>query len=124
MPVRSLNSSVLRWPDRESVLRALRRWVETVLASDPTIQSLGYFGSYARGDAGVGSDLDILVLVSRSDLPFERRAARYDTGGLPVPAEVLVYTEQEWRSLLAEANPFVRRVARETRWVFRRRSDH
>lgn len=34
------------------------------------------FGSHARGDAGPGSDLDILI-VEESDLPRYKRAARY-----------------------------------------------
>ncbi|WP_447975536.1 nucleotidyltransferase domain-containing protein [Nitrospira sp. Kam-Ns4a] len=32
---------------------------------------MGYCGSYARGEAGAGSDLDLLVIVGRSQKPFE-----------------------------------------------------
>lgn len=41
MPVRSLTQSLLRWPEPERV---------------------GVFGSYGRGDAGVGSDLYLLLI--------------------------------------------------------------
>jgi predicted nucleotidyltransferase len=50
---------------------------------------LGYFGSYARGDAGVGSDLDIVAVIRESETPFERRAIAWDLNPLPVPAEIL-----------------------------------
>ncbi len=63
MPVRSLSSSVLKWPDHESVSQKLRVWVEEILRNRTDIVSVGYFGSYARGDWGVGSDLDLLIIV-------------------------------------------------------------
>lgn len=52
MPVRSLSSSMLRWPDRETVDRAVRRWAEEVARRKPEVVRIGYFGSYARGDWG------------------------------------------------------------------------
>jgi predicted nucleotidyltransferase len=63
------------------------------------VVAVGYFGSYAQGDWGVGSDLDVVVVVKQSSEPFERRAARLDATGLPVPADVLVYTRAEWGGL-------------------------
>jgi hypothetical protein len=44
----------------------------------------------------VGSDLDVVILVSATDTPWERRAAEWDLTDLPVPADVLVYTVEEW----------------------------
>ncbi|MBI2466505.1 MAG: nucleotidyltransferase domain-containing protein [Candidatus Rokubacteria bacterium] len=111
MPVRSLSSSVLKWPDRAEVDRAVRRWAARVAAVRPETLQIGYFGSYARGDWGPGSDLDIVVIVEHADEPFERRAARWDSTELPVPADVLVYTAEEWRAL-AEAARFAQVVVR------------
>ena len=62
MPVRSLNSSVLKWPDRATVVAALHRWVEHAVLGRDDVLRIGYFGSYARGDAGVGSDLDLVIV--------------------------------------------------------------
>jgi hypothetical protein len=78
MPMRSLNSSVLIWPDRETVEQALRRWLVQEVGHHPELVRLGYFGSYARGDWGVGSDLDLIVIVRDTDTPFERRALTWD----------------------------------------------
>ncbi|HZY31923.1 MAG TPA: nucleotidyltransferase domain-containing protein [Candidatus Methylomirabilis sp.] len=82
---------------------------------------IGYFGSYARGDWGVGSDLDLIVVVESSDQPFQRRAANWDMIELPVPTDLLVYTEEEWQ-LLGQQGRFSRTVMKETVWVHVRKS--
>ena len=52
MPVRSLNSSVFKWPDRSAVDHAVRDWAEMAVNSREGIIKLGYFGSY-RVEIGV-----------------------------------------------------------------------
>jgi len=118
MPVRSLNSSVLVWPDREQVDQAVRRWAAEEWRNRPTtLRRLGYFGSYARGDWGVGSDLDLVAVVAETPEPFDRRALRWNLTGLPVPAEILVYTEAEWQALFEAAGRFARTLEREVVWI-------
>jgi hypothetical protein len=59
----------------------------------------------------------VLVVASSAD-PFERRAAHWDAARLPVPADLLVYTLHEWRTVVA-AHP--RRLPLgEVRWVVNR----
>lgn len=83
-------------------------------ACRPDVMKVGYFGSYARGDRGVGSDLDVvLVLSQRSEAPL-RRGLAFDTiTGFPAPGDLLVYADDEWRRLEAERSPFVRRLRSE-----------
>ncbi len=99
MPVRLLSSSILKWPEPETVLRALHEWVAGVTSHHQEIVRIGYLGSYARGDWGVGSDLDLVVIVKSSAQPFEMRATEFDTTQLPVPVDLLVYTRKEWQRL-------------------------
>ena len=120
MPVRSLNSSVLKWPDRDTIDRAVREWAADEAAIRPDLLRLGYFGSYARGDWGVGSDLDLIAVVRSSREPFERRANRWELIGLPVAADLLVYTAEEWRRLVEEGGRFARTIVRETVWILSR----
>lgn len=117
MPVRSWSSSVLRWPDRATVDAAVRAWAGAEGARHPELVRLGYFGSYARGDWGPGSDLDLVAIVRESALPFERRAVAWDLLPLPVPADLLVYTAAEWAALVARDDRFARTLARETTWI-------
>lgn len=118
MPVRLLNSSVLKWPDQRLVLEALQHWAETAAQSRSDVMRIGYFGSYARGDWGVGSDLDLVIIVESSAQPFERRSIEWDAVELPVPADVLVYTEEEWRSLSQRAG-----LWQEVVWVYVREAE-
>ena len=114
MPVRSLSSSVLRWPDKEEVLRALRVWIKARLKDHPEMLKVGYFGSYSRGDWGVGSDLDLLVIVREAKRPFLERLIEWPVEGLPVPTDVFIYTEAEWKRML-QRSPWARGVEREVR---------
>lgn len=119
MPVRLLSSSVLKWPSAHIVDQALRRWTEKVAGERADILQIGYFGSYARGDWGVGSDLDLIIILRNSDQPFANRSSGFDTAELPVPADVLVYTTTEWQ-LLAQQRRFYETVSREIVWVYSR----
>ena len=107
MPVRSLGTAVLAWPDAEVVRKAADDWVRALMRVERGVLAVGVFGSYARGDWGVGSDLDLVVVVADSPDPFERRAARLDSTGLPVPVDVLVYTLAEWQQLVARPRELV-----------------
>jgi uncharacterized protein len=117
MPVRSLTSSVLKWPDSHSVQAALEKWAADVIRSRPDVVRAGYFGSYARGDWGVGSDLDLIVVVRESAQAFATRVLEFDTGALPVPVDMLVYTEDEWQRFSAQSQSG-RRLSQEVKWVY------
>ncbi len=104
MPVRLLHSAVFKWPDRVTVLSAAREWALQLKARDPNVAHVWCIGSYARGDWGVGSDLDLVVILGESSLD---RFERYDTylpPGQPVPVDLWVYTAAEWQAM-AEHSP-------------------
>ncbi|MFW6181642.1 MAG: nucleotidyltransferase domain-containing protein [Spirochaetota bacterium] len=108
----------MRWPGAEEVDRAVRRWARSLAEERREIQSVGYFGSYATGLWGVGSDCDIVVILQRSEEPFEKRARFLRPESLPVPADVLVYTAEEWEKV--KRTGFGKTVCSEMVWVFRR----
>lgn len=110
MPVRLLSSVVFEWPDRTRVLEAARGWAEQLVGADSAVQSVFCVGSYARDDWGVGSDLDVVVIVSACEPSPVERHRRFEPTGIPVPADVMVFTTEEW-SRLAEDRPcLVRRL--------------
>ncbi len=108
---------MLKWPDRQTVDAAARHWASEQRRRHPELLRLGYFGSYARGDWGVGSDLDLIALVTDSSRPFQDRPLDWDLASLPVPAEILVYTLAEWTRLQREGGRFVRTLDAETVWL-------
>jgi predicted nucleotidyltransferase len=118
MPVRSLSSSVIKWPDLVVVREAIDLWAREEVPNHPQLLRLGYFGSCARGDWGVGSDLDFIAVVSKSSQPFERRSLSWSLTSLPVPSDLVVYTENEWNTLQDSRGRLAHTFSRETVWVY------
>ena len=120
MPVRSLSSPVLKWPDAQTVDRSVRKWAAEVAEQRDDVCCIGYFGSYARGDWGVGSDLDLVIILDHSEVPFEKRPLAWDTLSLPVPNDILVYTQKEWLKMAEMNQLFFRTLNQEVVWVYGR----
>jgi predicted nucleotidyltransferase len=108
---------VLRWPDESEVRTAAVRLAEREARARSELIRLGFFGSYANGTWGVGSDLDLVAVVSECAHPFERRALSWDLSDLPVPAEIVVYTVPEWDRLVAAGDRFAATLQREAVWL-------
>lgn len=106
MPVRSSNTSVLVWPRKTEVLRALDDWADALRKERSDVVRAGYFGSLRTDRWGVGSDVDLVVVIERSDRPFIERPLEFDLSSLPVGADLLVYTTDEWDRLLSEESRF------------------
>lgn len=124
MPTRSSLSSVLRWPSIDEVRHAAEGWAAREALRHAGLLRLGYFGSYARGDAGVGSDLDLVAIVESAVEPFYRRTLAWDLLDLPVPAELLVYTRREWERMEEEGGRFIQTLSRETAWLIPSSATH
>jgi predicted nucleotidyltransferase len=78
------------------------------------------FGSFARGDADVASDVDV-ILIEPSARPFlERGLAHLPLFRIGVGVDLLVYTPQEYERLKAEGDPLIERVEREGITVYAR----
>lgn len=122
MPVRLLSSSVLRWPNRDEVHESVVSWAKQLLEMRDDIVMVGYFGSYARNDWGPGSDLDLIVVVDDSPLPFGKRSLGTSILDLPVGVDLLVYTLGEFRDTGKQQTTFPDHLAREVVWVSRRGS--
>ncbi len=80
------------------------------------------FGSYARGQAHLGSDLNLCLVVPEAGDWLERHAEflrRFDLPGVAV--RPVIYTSQELEGLRAEGHPFVREILEEGRILHERR---
>ena len=117
MPVRSSTSYVKRWPTPEAVLAAFRDWADAQAADRPELAALGYFGSHARGDTGFGSDLDVVAIVERSGFSRMERNRDWPYERLPVPADLLVFTVEEWKRMSERGDRFARVMSEEVVWV-------
>lgn len=117
MSVTSSTTFVKRWPTPDQVLRALRDWANSQAAARTDLVALAYFGSHARGDTGFGSALDLVAIVSESELPRLERNRGWPCERLPVPTDLLVYTVDEWERMRRKGGRFARMMYEEAVWM-------
>ncbi|MCI5137802.1 MAG: nucleotidyltransferase domain-containing protein [Candidatus Electrothrix sp. AR1] len=77
------------------------------------------FGSYAYGKVGDDSDIDLIVVLDRDDIPrsFDERIENYSFVKKyfkflkrKVPMDLIVYTRREWDNFVKADNSFTREV--------------
>ena len=119
MPVRSLHSSVLVWPDAETVRTAVCNWARQQAEAHPELLAVGYFGSLATGRYGTGSDVDLLLIVNEAPSDPAERHRPWPVETLPVPVDLIVLTAAEWNALNPETR-FARMLLLEALWVWHR----
>ena len=68
----------------------------------------------------MGSDLDLIVVIERSETPFGSRILDQGTSILPVPTDIFVYTQSELTEMLALGGRFASMLRREAIWIWRR----
>jgi len=79
------------------------------------------FGSRARGEARLGSDLDILVIQDSDEPRYRRSAPLYAAlANLPVEVEVVVYTPAEMEEWAGVRQALVTTALREGRVLYER----
>ena len=88
---------------------AVTAWAKHLAERLPGITRIGYFGSYARGDWGVGSDLDVLIVLKDVTEPLDGHVVKLDLASIPVPVDTLIYSEQEWQDLIQGGESLSRR---------------
>lgn len=92
---KSYNSVIVYSMDKSRIWAALEELVEDLGARSEVLAVI-LFGSLVRGDFGVGSDVDILILLDHSDQPFLERLPLYRPQRFPVDIDVFPYTLAEW----------------------------
>ena len=109
---------MLRWPSAAQVLQEAGCWADHQRRGNPDLLGAGLFGSYGRGDAGVGRDLDLALILRDCSEPVWEWLRRWNTGALPLACDPLVYSLQEWRTL-PQWNPSLAVVlSQDTRWLW------
>jgi len=101
--------------EQQALHEAVRRLVETL-----SPERIYLFGSQARGDADEDSDFDLMVVVPSSDRTrYEREVEAYHAvWEVPIPAEVLVWTRDEFEGQSAAVASLPATVLREGRLLY------
>jgi predicted nucleotidyltransferase len=113
-------SAVHIFADRADALALAREAAANLAARCPEVTRVLLFGSYARNDYTLKSDLDLLVVLSSCDRGQPARLTGF-LPDLPVyPIDVFPYTEAELDAAARTGDPFVKRALSEGIEVFRR----
>jgi predicted nucleotidyltransferase len=104
-----LPSAGIVWVDRARVLNEARAVARALRERHPEIQRITLIGSFARGEGGPRSDLDLVVFVQSTPLAPRERVAHYaPTSARPV--DLVVYTEEEVERMRQAPPPILREV--------------
>jgi predicted nucleotidyltransferase len=99
--------------------KRIRQLIESLLPCDP--ERLYVFGSWARDEEDMLSDLDVVV-IQETPLPFFERLRKVSSL-LPQQmgaVDILVYTPEEFATMQREGNAFAEMIAEEGSLVYDR----
>ena len=63
------------------------------------VEKISIFGSYPKGKTNLFSDLDVLIIMKTDKSFLERMKEIYTLLALPVDADILCYTPEEWEKI-------------------------
>lgn len=112
-----MSSVVVKSVDLARVRRAADDWAGHLLATREEIEEIVVFGSFAEGRHVPGSDLDVLVVLSRADRPIRDRIAPLLPESFPVGLDLFPFTRAEIAE--REGSPILEAVGR-SRWRYGR----
>ena len=116
MPEPSSDFAVTRFPDREMLIQKLKCKADQMLEDFQEVEEVILFGSLARGDHGIYSDADVLIIIN--DSPYERyfdRIPKYAAVFVrfDIPVEVFPYTRAEINRMRENRNLFITGILEE-----------
>ena len=92
-------------------------YARRLLGTRPDVEQIIVFGSFETGTYAPGSDLDVFIVMSRSERPVRERIRELLPGPFPVPMDVFPYTHAEMASLTP---PLLLDAVARSRWSYRR----
>ena len=102
-------SARVRYAEAEPIRKAVRDYARDLRNGHPEILSIRWFGSWVRGDAGVGSDVDLCIVLDRSDTPRRERVMDFLPRVFPVGIDLFILTAAEFETLRTE-HPSMRKA--------------
>ena len=115
-----MSSVVIKWVDAEAVRTAADAYAARLLALRPDIEEIVVFGSFENGTWAPGSDLDILIVLTRAHGSVRDRIPDLLPDRFSVPVDLFPYTREELQE--RADSPLMPAVAA-SRWRYRRTAD-
>lgn len=101
---------------RDLVRAALETRAQQLLAERPEVLEVRLFGSLVKGNAGPGSDADLVIVLHDSNIAFAGRIPIYLDFfvGAGISCDVFPYTKSELSRLSAEKHRFIATIWHES----------
>ena len=110
----------IEYLDKPAIMKAIGHLVKELSQKYSEIERISLFGSFARDEAVPGSDVDILIVLTDSHLPFRDRIGRYMPSSFPVGIDVFPYTRLEIETMLSQGNYFLKSAEQDSILLFTR----
>ena len=83
----------------------------------PSLQRVGVFGSYGRGSAAFGSDLDLILVDAEASGGQIERLQQWPLADLPLSCDALVLIPTELEQRLKDGSLMADELKRDLRWL-------
>jgi len=112
---KSLGSVRIISVDHESLIHTLKEKSISIKADHPEIIKILLFGSFSKGNFLPESDIDILLIIEATDIPFLERKERFRPffRDIPFDVNILVYTKSEIDLMHENGNLFIKDIFKE-----------
>jgi predicted nucleotidyltransferase len=118
MPEPSSPSVKVTFANRKQILTALENLIQEWTQKHPELEQVILFGSYVRGDYFPGSDVDVLLILEKSDQPFLKRIPKFLPIQFPVDIDVFPYTRDEVQRMLKDPYSLVAQACYEGKQMY------
>lgn len=103
--------------DYDVLIETLKEVAKDLKAKNPAVKRIMLFGSFLKGNYTPESDVDLLIIVGKTETPFLCRADSFIEffKGIPLDVNILVYTEKEINTMVEKGNEFIIEILRQGR---------
>ena len=114
---RCLGSVKVTSVDYDLLMATLTRIAGDITNRSSEVRRILFYGSFLRRDYTPESDLDLMIIVGKTDTPFLFRPERFAGffQGIPLDVNILVYTEGEIAKMIENGNEFIVALMEEAR---------
>lgn len=112
-----LNGVEILSVDKTSVVKALKEIADRIRQEQSRIKEIILFGSFSQDEFTPHSDIDIAIILDKSDKKFIERSDEFIDyfSEMPFDVNLLVYTSGEVNKMVKEKNCFINNILKGTR---------
>lgn len=90
-----MNSVEIKSVDFAAIKRRTGEFAKELLATNPAVEEVIVFGSFANDTYAPGSDLDLFIILREAQDSPRDRMERFRPENFPVPVDVFAFTRAE-----------------------------